>query len=233
MEVKYNLEELKEFIKNGKKVNYGRIGNSILYDGLLINFDSDLCECVKSPHRISDRQIEKYIYNRHIENSLVDTKQIDYLISKQEKVNLTKFPKGICTFNDMPVGVILPNLKDYQYSLLFLEDISDYELYLILKNVLLAIKELEENGIYKLYLTESSILYDGKIPKLIDLYGSRLKYGENDSYRERVYNEFISLLYSLLRAASDPMITDRFKDVFSIETNTFEKCENIVKRLIK
>ena len=232
MEVKYNLEELKEFIQNGKKINYGKIGSTVLYNGKLIKFDNAIYNYLKKSSN-SSYQIESFLYNACLENHFIDLKQLDYLISKQDKVKLTKFPEGICTLNDLPIGILLPYYDGYRYSLQFLDDISNEELYSILKSVLLRIKELEENGIYKLDLTAKSVLYNGISPKIVDLHGSKLKYGEDDNYKATVYNEYIMFFHSLLKSVADPKIHERFADVFNLDINNYEDCYKVVKRLEK
>lgn len=144
-EIKCTPKELKDIITNSKLIGRGFFSKVFLYDGVLFKLDGSLYDLLKVNYKcFSDEVFEqRYHYDK---TDFADLNHIKELAEKQKDITLTKLPKGIVKVNDRISGVILPYHKDYKdASLLSLKDYRD--LLTVLKNLLLALKELAENRI--------------------------------------------------------------------------------------
>ena len=235
MEVSYNFEELKKFIERGEKIHYGESNSFVYYDELLIKFYPEMYQQFKKHKDIDEENIMRIFYdnNKNLTNPFVNFKQLNYLMDKASNITLSKLPQGILYFNKVPVGIIQPYFEKHKW-LHYLEDISHKEMYYLTRNILLALRELEENGIYRLGINRNNIVYNGVKPELVDLCGSDLAYGENEELKQSVYCDYLDLLYSLIKRQSfDANLFREFKDILSITNCTYEECENVIKRLEK
>ena len=143
---------LKELIDNGKMVGEGYFGCVFTYQDKLIKLDRKVYYSLQSSKKNnSERRIEQiYCTNKDDFN---DIDQINYLCDVQKNVKRTKFPLGALFLKDVDKsiegispGIIIPFHKGY----LDLEclDKKDYKRVLILlKELLLSIRELDENHI--------------------------------------------------------------------------------------
>ena len=192
-EVKVSPEELKNIIDNSKIIGSGFFGTVFTYKDHLIKLDKSLFKLLD----INDIRFAKELIEDHYKYSdqredFNDRDQIEYLSNHQKDIKYTKLPEGIVTLKDVnskvngiSPGIIIPYHKDHQK----LEKLSkkDYQKVLIvLKNLLLAVKELADNRIAQEDLIEANsknkhkynVMYKDTTPQIIDLSGDLVAEGE-------------------------------------------------------
>ena len=192
-EVKVSPEELKNIIDNSKMIGKGFFGTVFTYKDKLIKLDNSLYNLLK----INDPILSKEVVEDHYKfpdqrEDFNDRDQIEYLSSQQKNIKYTKLPEGIVTLKDVnskidgiSPGIIIPYHKDHQK----LEKLSkrDYQkVLIILKNLLLAVKELADNRIAQEDLIEANsknkhkynVMYKDTTPQIIDLSGDLVAEGE-------------------------------------------------------
>lgn len=234
MEVNYNFEELNDFIRKGQKVYYGDSDSFVYYNGLLVKFYPEMYNMFKKRKDVDEEQIIRLFCDNKgcLTNSFVDFKQLDYFREKAPNIKLSTLPQEVFYLNDVPVGIIHPYFPKHKW-LHFIEDLSHKEMYYLVRNILLAIRELEENGIYRLGIDRNNVVYNDIKPELVDL-SSGISYGDKKRLEQSVYSSYLDLLYSLLRRQSfDAKLYREFMDILKIDDCTFEVCEDVVKRLEK
>ena len=203
-EIKLSPKELALAIKNGRILGSGYFGTVFTYQDKLIKLDKDLyCLLCNNYHHSDEKVIERFYKNN--QNDFINRHQIEELVKKQSNVTLTKLPTGIVTLKDVDPklmnispGIIIPYHKNHQ-KLEMLKKNDYKKLLIILKKLLLAVRELADNEIAQEDLGQKNshskrrdcnILYKGDTPQIIDLAGKYVK----------VSDEFIdaSLMYQSL-----------------------------------
>lgn len=235
MKVNYNFENLKKFITNGYRVWCGNNNSYIYYDGILVNFCKEIIDTFKKNKDVKEDDILRIFCNNNGEviKNVIDFYKLDYFEKVSKNITLTKLPEGVLYFDNIPVGTIEPYLEKHHW-LHFLEDVSYKEMYLLLRNILLAIYELEQNGIYRLALDRNNIMYNGKKPQLVDLMDSNVIYKKNKSLKQNVYSNYLDLLYDIIhRQSFDAKLYREFQDVLTIDNCNYDVCRNVLKRLKK
>ena len=153
--IEFTPLELINMIDNSNNLELsGGYGSLFLWNGNLIKLDNQLYSVIDS---ISKNEIESRIKginlyaSKYKDNPYISTEQIAYLLEKQPNIRLTDFDLGVVKVNGTVCGTILPNHLDYD-NLKNLKTDNPTLVYKILKNVFLALSELEENQIYHLDL---------------------------------------------------------------------------------
>jgi len=235
MKVNYNFENLKKFIMNGYNVSCGNNNSYIYYDGVLVNFCKEIIDVFKKNKNIDEDDVIRIFCNNNGEiiKNVIDFAKLDYFKKVSKKITLTKLPEGVLYFDDIPIGTIEPYFEKHRW-LHFLEDVSHKEMYSLLKNILLRLHELEQNGVYRLALDRNNIMYNGKKPQLVDLMDSNVIYGKNKVLEQSVYSNYLDLLYDIIhRQSFDATLYKEFRDVLMIDDCTYDVCCIILKRLKK
>ena len=235
MEVNYSFDELKDFIKKGKNIYCGEANTFVYYNGILVKFYSEMYKMFKYYDLLNEEQIMRLFLNKNgeIVNTFVDFNKLRYFREKAPNIKLSTLPQEAFYFNDIPVGIIQPYFSKHKW-LHFLEDLSYKEMYYLLRNILLELHELEENGIYQLNINRNNIVYNGIKPELVDLCSSSVSYGDKKGLEQHVYGTYLDFLYSLLYCQCfDSRLYREFTDILTIDDCTFEVCEDVVKRLEK
>lgn len=234
MEIKYNFENIKQFIVNGYKISCGNNNSYIYHNGILVNFSKELLQVFKRGSNIKEEDVRRIFYdNGKLINTPVDFSKLDYLKKVSKYITLTKLPEGVLYFDSIPIGTIEPYFEKHHW-LHFLEDVSYKEMYWLLKNILLAIHELEQNGIYRLGLDRNNIMYNDKKPQLVDLMDKNVVFGKDKSLEQNVYSNYLDLLYDIIhRQSFDATLYKEFKDVLTIDDCSYDVCRDVLKRLKK
>ena len=235
MDIKYNFENLKNFIKNGDRISCGNLNNYVYHDSLLVKFDDELLKTFKRNPNVDEDDIRRIFYDnkKGLIKSAVDFNKLDYFKRVSKDIKLSSLPEGVMYLEDIPIGTIEPYFKNYRW-LHFMEDVSHKEMYYLLRNILLSLYELEQNGIYRLNLDRNNIMYNGKKPELVDLMNKDVIVGKNDKLQQEVYSNYLDLLYSIIyRQSFDAMLYKEFQDVLRISDCTYDECESVLKRLKK
>ena len=234
MEVNYSFEELKEFIKNGKNICYGDTNSVIYYNNLLVKFNAEMYSMFKKRKDVDEEQVMRLFCDKNGEiiNSFIDFRQLEYFREKASNIKLSTLPQEVFYLNNVPVGIIEPYFPKHNW-LHFMEDLSHKEMYYLVRNILLSLRELEENGIYRLGINRNNVFYNGVKPELIDLCSST-SYGDKEGLEQSVYSAYLDLMYSLLyRQSIDARLHREFTDILTIDDCNFEVCSDVVKRLEK
>jgi len=235
MKINYNFENLKKFILEGYRVSCGNNNSYLYHDGILVNFCKEIIDAFKKNKNIKEEDIIRIFCNNNgkLIKNVIDFAKLDYFKKVSKNITLTKLPKGVLYFDNIPVGTIEPYLEKHHW-LHFLEDVSYKEMYFLLKNILLALHELEQNGIYYLELNRNNIMYNGKKPQLVDLMNCSMIGNENKSLQRNVYGNYLDLLYDIIhRQSFDATFYRDFRDVLSIDDCSYDVCHDVVKRLKK
>ncbi len=229
---------LKDAIDKGKVI--GRNGSN----GVVFSHGENLIKLHKrlfSLLEVNCRELANHVFKdvfRYDDEPFVRKEQIEYLLSIQENVTLTDFDKGIVLVNERICGSILTPHLDYK-------DLTDYnpnslsELLKILENILLALRELEKNGVSHLDLAMNekgfeptlNVLYKGIDIKLCDLSGEFVTYGKYAS-PNLMYKQYVELMVCLVKKIKDayPLIYEMLKN---IKYGTIESYEDAVRTLDK
>lgn len=200
-ELKITSEELKEIIELSKPINHGFFGQTFLYGNKLIKLDRGLYDLLKvNDKRVSDEMFDYYY--RFDGPNFANLEQIKTLCAKQKKITLTQLPKGIVEVKGKIPGVILPYHSDYQ-NLSLINDKDYRTLLIILKKLLLAVRELADNEISHEDLWQKNkngysynVLQNGKEPQIIDVDGELLKVGKDYTDCQKMYEELSGVLFS-------------------------------------
>ena len=242
-EIRLSPDDLKELISKKDILGYGAFGIVIPYHDRLIKLDKYLYYLIKNNRLISSNKIIEDYYQRNIRN-FQDPKQIEYLNMKQKAVIMTKLPLGIVTLKDVDSnllgtrpGVIIPYHKNYEK----LENLSlnDYKkILIILKKLLLAVKELEENKIsqedfvhygknWSIDNRNYNILYKDDTPEIIDICGIFVKAGDQFTSARLMYRALsdVFLDYYSLYKIPNPLE--------KIMITTYDENEELYKGLEK
>ena len=203
--LEYNPFTLKDIIEESTLIsNKGFQGVVFLHDNKLIKLRKRLYEDLKVNSRnLAERRFED-IY-RWDKTPFVDPNQIEYLLKVQPNIHLTDFDKGIVLVKNQVCGTILTPHLDYQ-DLTDIEITNPKQIIILLRNILQALKELEDNEISHLDLAKGergkditlNILHKNDDIKLCDLSGKYITYKENFD-REEMYLEFGEVILFLLK----------------------------------
>lgn len=233
MEVNCSFEKLEEFIKNGKDINYGDINSFIYYDNLLVKFNPEICNMLRKRNDISEKRVMKILDSQNqSKNSFIDFRKLDYFREKSSSIKLSTLPQDVVYLNGIAVGIIEKYFPKYKW-LHYLEDLSHKETYYLARNILLALRELEENGIYRLNINHNNVVYNRVKPELVDL--STCVISQNKKgMANGVYSAYLNLLYNLFKIQCfDPVLYREFAYILTINDCNYEVCEDVVKRLEK
>ena len=200
-ELKMTPKELSRIMYNVDVIGKGYYGVVFEYNGKLIKMDKKLCNLFeKNLFKNSDELFKEYSDDFYFEQ-FVDLEQIEHLSDLQDKIKLTKMPQGVVKMNDMYTGIILT--PHYNHIKLNKFPKGNYkELLLLLRNLLLEVRELEDNGILHTDLKrtaqfsighEYNILYKDVTPQLIDLDGYLVRYKDINSYAE-MYQQLAEII---------------------------------------
>ena len=201
-ELKISPEELKILITEGKLLGDGFFGSVFTYKDRLIKLDRGLYSLLNGNDISSSNWAVEYFY-RFEKEDFNDRTQLEELAKKQKDITLTKLPTGIVTMRDVSPkimgispGIIIPYHKNHKA--LELLDEKDYKkVLIILKKLLMAVRELADNEIAQEDLYHSghsrrntyNILYKGKTPQIIDVSGRLVKVGKEFENAQLMYNE--------------------------------------------
>lgn len=191
--INLNEKEIYNIIKsNNFTCESGGFGSVFKYkDGLGLKFSAGLFNL---------NGFDKEYFESHKNELYVNEKQIELLVSKQNKVKLTSLPKGVAYYNGVPIAVILEYFENHKsfYNLM-------YEHYTAIISVFYKfvdiINELVDNGIYQLDVKESNFLYSSLdySAKAIDLDGPLVKCLSNERYSKSVYNCFYKMICNMVK----------------------------------
>ena len=229
-DLNYTSSEMKTVIDNSKLISDNGFSSTVFLHGNdLIKLDKNLYSLLKvNSLGLADRVFKNvYMWNN---KPFVEREQIEYLQSKQPGIKLTNFDLGVVLVNDRVCGINLFNHTDYK-DLTYID--TDLETSLkILENILLAVKELENNEISHLDLSKAqrgceptlNILYRGTDIKLCDLSGRFITYGSNFN-KEGMYLEYVNVYKFLLNKLKEKY--PELKEFLS--TLEFDKINNYAK----
>ena len=193
-ELKLTPEELKIAIENSKVLGKGFFGTTFTYQDKLIKLDNRLFDILKSNDLENCRWAADHIY-KWDKSDFNSRTQIEELVKRQPNITLTKLPLGIVTLKGVEQknigispGILIPYHKDHE----MLEKLSkdDYKkILIILKKLLLAVRELADNEIAQNDLynpfngrgkksNQYNVMYQGDTPQIIDMSGSEIKVGK-------------------------------------------------------
>ena len=202
---------LKKLIDASQLVGEGVYGSVFRYQDRLIKLDKILYHLLKE-HDVNES--EKIIYYRYTggRENFNNPLQIEQLCHLQKNVKLTKLPTGIVTLCNVDyqniglcAGILIPYLKGYT----MLENLPKNDLkrvLIILKKLLLEVRELEENGIYQEDMfhfdgkggTCYNIMYSNDTPTIIDMSGDYVVIGGNEHDRSAMYDELGQVIIDFL-----------------------------------
>ena len=199
----YTSSEMKTIIDDSKLISDNGFSSTVfLHGNNLIKLDKNLYSLLKINSLSLANRVFKNVYMWN-NKPFVERQQIEYLQSRQPDIKLTNFDLGVVFVNDRVCGINLYNHMDYK-DLTYID--TDLKTSLkILENILLAIKELEDNEISHLDLSKAqqgceptlNILYKNTDIKLCDLSGKFVTYGENFD-KEGMYLEYVNVYKILL-----------------------------------
>ena len=209
-ELKVSPKELKTIIENGKLLGQGFFGTVFTYRDKLIKLDRNLYSLLHANDIILSNHVVKDRY-RFDTKDFQNRKQIEELSKKQKDITLTKLPEGIVTLKDVPEelsnispGIIIPYHKDHEK----LEKLSPSEykrVLIILKKLLLAVKELADNRISQNDFADYgddndfdkrsyNVMYKGDTPQIIDMSGYFVKVNDEFIDASNMYRDLSNIL---------------------------------------
>ena len=205
-EISFTPKELKEVIDSANLIGSGGFGAVIEYKTRLLKIDINLYKKLKKLELYQTNRVVREYYE-YENNDFQDRKQIEELVKKQKDITLTKLPEGIITLKDVSSnispGIIIPYHKGYDK----LEnlDFHDYKrLLIILKKLLMAVRELEENKIsqedliqyneFGLSKRSTNVLYKDDTPQIIDMSGFFVKVGDKFYNAKNMYMDLSNIL---------------------------------------
>lgn len=161
----------------------------------------------------------------------IDIKFISKLQERQENVKLTQFPTGIITINDCIIGHEIPFYENHspldEYILKNKDNANiEKEMLTIYKNILLALMELEKNGIYYLDIHKKNFLVDNNDfnnIKIIDFQSNYLSFDFIGSSTKQLTLEHLNNMINEL----NKMISLNHK------FNRFESFEDAYEKVLK
>ena len=241
-------KKLKNIIDNNKMIGKGYYGAVIEYGDQLIKVDIDLYKKLKDKniYNVDYALCEHYKYE--FDRDFQDRKQIEILASKQKDVKLTKLPKGIIILksDSKEINGISPGIITYYHrNHKKLEDLNphDYKRVLvILKKLLLAVKELEENKIsqndlvhyedYEIEKRNTNVLYKDNTPEIIDMSGFFVRVGDDFSSAVNMYRELGNIImdYFYLNHLNQPFTRDTVT-TYTENSDMIKELEERTKRL--
>ncbi len=99
--------------------------------------------------------------------------KLEELVEKIEKIKKTKSKdliKDIVVYNDYPIGIIMPNYKDYINLNHIINDLDEKELMIVFEKISELFEDLLKNGIYPTDFDEKNIMINKELDvKIIDL----------------------------------------------------------------
>ena len=228
-ELNVSPEELKNIIENGRILGKGFFGTVFTYQDKLIKLDNTLYNLLKINDKTLSRNIVEDFYR--FDDRCVDfnnRSQLEYLASKQKDIKLTKLPEGIVTLKDVSPritgispGIIIPYHKNHQKLELLSK--KDYQkVLIILRKLLLAVKELADNKISHEDLRsrnkkeEYNVLYKGDTPQIIDLSGDLIAEGDDFINAREMYIGLGEIIFNFMK---DDYITSKMPKLTTYEEN--------------
>ena len=219
--LKFNVNELKDAIDDGKLISDSGFSGSIFLHGeKLLKLDQNLYHYL----RINSKTFAKKIFERtyrYNDKPFVNKELIEYLLSKQANIHLTDFDLGIVYVNERICGSILTPHLDYQ-------DLTTYSakdnvtLLKILKNLLLVAKR-EKNKEPTL-----NVLYKDTDIKLCDLSDDRfITYGKNFN-PEEMYTEYKYVILYLIKKLGISI-----SDLLTLDVANYEQANNMLLEVEK
>ena len=218
-ELKVSPEELKNIIDNGKMIGKGFFGTVFTYQDKLIKLDKSLYNLLE----VNDKSLAKEVIENHYKfpdqrEDFNSRDQIEYLANQQKHIKLTRLPEGIVTLKDVnskingiSPGIIIPYHMNHQK----LEKLSkkDYQkVLIILKNLLLAVKELADNRISQEDLIEANsqnkhkynVMYKDTTPQIIDLSGEFIVEGDYFINAREMYRGLGNIIFDFINDENFP-----------------------------
>lgn len=218
-ELKVSPEELKNIIDNGKMIGKGFFGTVFTYQDKLIKLDKSLYNLLE----VNDKSLAKEVIENHYKfpdqrEDFNSRDQIEYLANQQKHIKLTRLPEGIVTLKDVnskingiSPGIIIPYHMNHQK----LERLSkkDYlKVLIILKNLLLAVKELADNRISQEDLIEANsqnkhkynVMYKDTTPQIIDLSGEFIVEGDYFINAREMYRGLGNIIFDFINDENFP-----------------------------
>lgn len=239
-ELTVSPKELKLLIDIGIIVGEGYFGSVFTYQDRLIKIDKVLYNLLRKCSLDEvDKKIE-YFYQGDIKD-FDDIIKLEYLYKEQPNIKRTQFPLGAVFLKDVDKsiygispGIILPYHRGFD-NLENIDKKSMMQILLIMKNLLLTIKELEEHHIsqedlYNIddnYKKKYNIMYKGSDIKLIDVSGEYLKCGREYKNSLEMYLELGNVLLDFFEYYHIPFPYQRFY------TGSFKENEDLVKEFEK
>ena len=237
-ELRLTCKELKNIFNESKVIGNGYFGIVLDYHDKLYKIDN----CLYKKATYSDMYLFKNNVEKYYEygDNFNDPKQIELLTNIQNNVKLTKLPKGIITIKDINnekvCGIILPYHKGYENLDKFpLSHKKD--LLIILKKLLLAAKELENNQISQedfagyatdgdIYKRNYNVLYKGLDVQIIDMSGKLVKVQDEYLSSCNMYRSLSNILidYYYFYKIKCPYIREK--------VTTYEENEEMLNKLI-
>ncbi len=241
-EISFTPKELKEIVDSADLIGSGGFGAVIEYKTRLLKIDINLYRKL--------RKIESYQVNRVVReyyeysNDFQDRKQIEELIKKQKDITLTKLPEGIITLKDISgnksPGIIIPYHKGYEK----LEKLDYHEykrVLIILRKLLMAVKELEENKIsqedliqyneFGLNKRSMNVLYKDDTPQIIDMSGFFVKVGDKFYNAKNMYMDLSNILidYCFFNDIKSPYKREKVEN-YEQDKEIIDELENGLKK---
>ena len=237
-ELKVTPSELKELISCGKMVGKGFFSATFEYKDRLIKLDRTLYELIKANDIIFARKMLEYHYQFRQRN-FNEPEQIEKLVTKQKDITLTKLPTGIVTldgvgekFKDIVPGIIIPYHKDHQ-DLELLKKGEYKQILMVLKKLLLAVKELADNEIaqedlsryeyrppYKAFY---NVLYKDDTPQIIDMSGDFIKVDDAFIDASRMYRQLGNIFIDFFNYKNIPSLYQKE------EVDSYSKNKDLLK----
>ncbi len=232
-DIKLTSQELKAIIDNNKLIGKGYYGAVVEYGNELLKIDVNIYDALKDKDK-SKVDYELIDYYTYVKNDFQDRHQIEELDKRQKDVKLTQLPRGIVTLKSdiAKINGISPAIITYYHrnhdKLENLNPKDHKRVLIILKKLLLATKELEENEIsqndlihYEDYDAKShsiNVLYQNDTPQIIDTSGMFVEVGERFHGAENMYRDLSNIIidYFYLNGFPEPSI--RYK-ITSYEEN--------------
>ena len=240
-EINLTPKELKSIIDKEKAIGFGFFGAVITYGSKLLKIDKGLYQKLKDAQVYESNYIVDTYYHNNGKKDFQDRNQIEELVNKQKDIKLTKLPLGIITLKDVSKdiydispGIIIPYHKGYDK----LENLNykNYKrLLIILKKLLLAVKELEDNRIaqedliqyneFDIVKRQTNVLYKDYTPEIIDMSGFFVKVGNTYIDSKNMYRDLSDIFL-------DYCFFNGLKSSFTREkVTTYEENKEILSEL--